>query len=266
MRIFGPGVVLSNLHLRRITFDCYDRSASPGAGYGLLCSCAQRLFLPPRSSRSNRSCRPPSPKRLLADKPRSGALPRVKCALACGYGMQLHDGLPRRHVGVTGPPGGMPDDRQRPRSGGGACASHCTESPGRPLSCPVESPHALSERETVFSCRMPPRNPKGRGVPVQKIDVFAIFNLFGVSGQKLKLFGDRHLPDGQECGCAQHSFRTRNPAYPSPQHPSNTPHPRALPFAPVTTPTPPLPFARRIPKSRDRFRAWLPPWSPSWTT
>ena len=121
------------------------------------------------------------------------ALPRVKCALACGYGMQLHDGLPRRHLGVTGPPGGMPDDRQRPRSGGGACASHCTKSPGRPLSCPVESPHALAERETLFSCRMPPRNPKGRGVPVQKIDVFAIFNLFGVSGQKLKLFGDRRV-------------------------------------------------------------------------
>ena len=61
LRIFGPGVVLSNLHLRHIIFDCYDRSASPGAGYGLLCSCAQRLFLPPRSSRANRSCRPPSP-------------------------------------------------------------------------------------------------------------------------------------------------------------------------------------------------------------
>ena len=59
LRIFGPGVVLSNLHLRHIIFDCYDRSASPGAGYGLLCSCAQRLFLPPRSSRANRSCRPP---------------------------------------------------------------------------------------------------------------------------------------------------------------------------------------------------------------
>ena len=194
------------------------------------------------------------------------ASPRVKRAPASVHGMQLHGRPARRHLDVTDPPGGMPAAAQRPRNDAGGCASHCTESPGRPLSCPVESPHALSERKPLFSCRMPPRNPKGRGVPVQKIDVFAILNLFGVSGQKLKLFGDRHLPDGQECGCAQHSFRTRNSAYPSPQHPSNTPHPRAHTLCTIPPLHDPLPSARRRPKLRDRLRAWLPPWSPSWTT
>ena len=61
---------------------------------------------------------------------------------------------------------------------------------------------------------------------MQNIDISAIFAFLGVSGQKLKLFGDRHLPEGQECGCAHHRFRTQNDASPDPQPPSNTLYPR----------------------------------------
>ena len=91
------------------------------------------------------------------------ASPRVKRAPASVHGMQLHGRPARRHLDVTDPPGGMPAAAQRPRNDAGGCASHCTESPGRPLSCPVESPHALSEQETLFhaGCRRGTRKVEG---------------------------------------------------------------------------------------------------------
>ena len=62
---------------------------------------------------------------------------------------------------------------------------------------------------------------------MQNIDVSAIFSFLSVSAQKLKVFGVRHLPDGQEGGCAHHHFLVPNHASPACHLPSNTLHTHA---------------------------------------
>ena len=112
------------------------------------------------------------------------ALPRVRRAPGSGHGMELHGWPARRHLGVTGPPGGMPAAAQRPRSGGGAWAARLTEGSRRPLSYLVEPPRALADRDAPFSCRLRPRSPRCRGVPVQNIDVSFDFNILASRAQK----------------------------------------------------------------------------------
>ena len=51
------------------------------------------------------------------------APPHVRRAPGSGHGMQLHGWPAQRHLGVTGPPGGVPAAAEQPRNGGGAWAA-----------------------------------------------------------------------------------------------------------------------------------------------
>ena len=168
--------------------------------------------------------------RLCADKPRCGAAARETCARGSGHGMELHGWPARRHLGVTGPPGGMPAAAQRPRSGGGAWAARLTEGSRRPLSYLVEPPRALADRDAPFSCRLRPRSPRCRGAEHRRL---LPLQHFGVSGPEAAESRVRCLFDGGERRLAHHRSHTPQAASPATQPP-------AYPLEPLTPALPPL--------------------------